>query len=129
MMHWARKYICRQWSPDGEGPARFSCWGLVRTVLRDEFGVHVPALLTTNGGLDSVAMRHAAREKSFCPAAGRPVPGDIVVMSSVLGPHCGLVLWANNRLSVLHSWHETGVVCEPWRDAVNGMRAELWRQT
>lgn len=64
------------------------------------------------------------------PVAGGlpPEDGDIVIMRSLVRLHCGLVVRLNGGLRVLHSSHDRGVVVDHWRDAVEGMEWELWRQ-
>lgn len=131
-MHWARKYVGKPWAADGNGPARFSCWGLVRCVFLTRHGVQFPAVAV---GSDQPSPENVTAIKQAARASGmRPLPasaaadGDIVLMRSLGRLHCGYVIEDMGRAKVLHSSHERGVVCEPWADATEGMEVELWRR-
>jgi hypothetical protein len=126
----ARNYVGRAWAADGAGPQAFSCWGLVREVFKHERGVTLPELsISPRGEIVPTEVKQAARITGIKPVgAVRPQAGDIVLMRSLTRLHVGYVTMANGRLSVLHSAEGAGVVCQPWRDAVDGMGWTIWRQ-
>lgn len=132
MTHWASRYIGRPHSRAGIGPESFSCWGLLRDVFARERGVCFPHLEVGDeirGEPENVqAIKASARASGFRPLdqSVAPSDGDIVIMRSEVRLHCGLVLQVNGGIRVLHSSHEHGVVLEHWRDAVAGMKVELW---
>lgn len=112
LRHWAADYIGKPWAPDGEGPARYSCWGLVRSALRRR-GVDLPVLAPR-------ALRRAVRVRT-------PKDGDVVLMRSRIRTHCGLLVRANGGAGVLHATRDAGVVWQPLDEASAGMRFEFWR--
>lgn len=134
MTHWAASYVGAPYKPGASGPDRFSCWGLVRHVF-----LHVHRVVFADVDIDEaapaspenaraiLACARAARMRRM-PAGTQPADGDIVILRSQVRLHCGLVLRVNGGIRVLHAAHETGVVLEHWRDAVEGMSAELWRR-
>ena len=121
--------------PNGDGPEAFSCWGLVRHVFREVHGIVFAPVAVDEHAPSSAANARAilacARASSMrrMPDGTAPADGDIVIMRSLVRLHCGLVVRVNGGLRVLHSAHDAGVVLEHWRDAVFGMRTELWRRS
>lgn len=130
MTHWADKYIGK---PYGDGG--YTCWGLVKAVFAEVHAIAFPDVRInlddlSDENLDNVAkIKGAARVSGMrpMPHGTKPLPDDIVLMRSVVKLHCGIVLKANGRLQVLHSDHSSGVVIQPWREAIEGMTPELWR--
>lgn len=43
-MDWVARYIGKPWEPGACGPEAFDCYGLVRAVYRDRYGIQMPAL-------------------------------------------------------------------------------------
>lgn len=44
MTHFACKYIGLPWVAGAQGPDEFDCWGMVRWILKHEYGIDVPAV-------------------------------------------------------------------------------------
>lgn len=137
MRHWASTYVGAGYDPNGNGPRAYSCWGLVRRVFADVYKIDFPAVQVRADDVSPVnlenvsAIKQAARVSGMRPIPGRlsPVDGDIVLMRSNVRLHCGVVVWCNLRIQVLHAAHDTGVIVEPWVDAICGMTPELWRRS
>jgi cell wall-associated NlpC family hydrolase len=137
MTHWAASYVGLPYASDpaGDGPAAFSCWGLVRHVFLEVHGILFAKVavdeLAPSNPANAKAILSCARAASMrrMPDGTPPADGDIVIMRSLVRLHCGLVVRVNGGLRVLHSMHERGVVLEHWRDAVSGMTVELWRRS
>lgn len=126
---WAAAQIGKPWAADGEGPDRYSCWGLVRAAFRELHGIDMPHVaVATPEESQVMAIKSAARVSHWRPASGRREDGDIVLMRNRRKIHCGLVLRANGHLGVLHASHNAGVRFEKWDDAIVGMSPELWRR-
>jgi cell wall-associated NlpC family hydrolase len=132
MTHWARSYIGKPWAPasDESGPARYSCWGLVRAVFKARHGIDLPPVAVDQ--MDAMlanarAIKQAVQASGWRPVTGQPADGDVVVLRSPAWLHCGLVVRANGRIGVLHSTHQRGVEWQPWEQAIAGMTPELWR--
>lgn len=137
-LDWAVPLIGRPWSKIGQGPKSFSCWGLVRHFARVRLEVDFPMVFEDEGNFAPI--RQAAELAGMTRAAAgddkrfgsrfwiRPAHEDIVVMRLPSGrTHVGIVLRANGRSNVLHSFEGAGVCLEPWTEAVAGTVPELWR--
>ena len=124
-MHWARRYVGKQWAADGDGPVRFSCWNLTRAAAKLRMGIELPPLAEADGPAPVV---RAARDAGLCPVAGVALADDIVLMRGHGRLHTGYVIEDRGRVKVLHSAHERGVACDLWADATEGMQVELWRR-
>ena len=134
MTHWSRQYIGRPHQSGATGPFSYSCWGLVQHIFRSRHAIELPDVIIEAGQAplhDNVtSLKTAAREHGFRRILGDGVPqdDDIVVMTSVVRAHVGLVLTLRHRTGVLHSFEGAGVVWQPWSEAVAGMSTELWRR-
>lgn len=101
-----RRYVGRPWSE------KFTCWDLVRTVQREEFGRELPELAI---GEDYVATQEAAMLQLAGPRGtwarvAVPAVGDILVCRSVSGPHVGVVAPYNRVLHNVGSRSNPGAV-------------------
>lgn len=132
--HWATDLIGKPWTPDGQGPGAYSCWGLFRESMRRRHGVELdplPGLAAGTPGL-AAAMHAAARTSGWSPVDdSTPAEGDAVICRSGAMHHIGYVCRANGALGVLHSVgdlledgqpHGT-VIWQPWQQ----FRAGVWR--
>lgn len=134
MNHWASRYVGAPYSRGASGPDAFSCWGLVRHVFLHVHGVAFEDLkideASPASSLNARAILACARAASMrpMPAGTRPQDGDIVILRSLVRLHCGMVVRLNGGLRILHAAHDRGVVVDHWRDGVEGMTWELWRQ-
>ena len=131
MTHWARDVIGRPWSPGGEGPETFSCWGLVRYAFRLKHGIELPQVTLGEPprAVHWRGLREAARTTGWRPVLTyRPEQDDVLLMWSHSLTHVGLVERANGGLGVLHCHHARGVVFDPLVAAVAGMGYEVWRR-
>ena len=132
--HWSAAYIGRPWSVTGEGPEAFSCWGLVRFLMREHYGLQLPVVRFDQGArLDPTtlgAIKHAARLQGWrvLPQRIPPREGDIVVLESATRHHVGLVIRYRNRLSVIHCSQGCGVVREEWLDFASQSAPQVWRR-
>lgn len=111
----------------GKPYSEVDCWGLVRLVFRDQFGIDMPHVAVADESADNVrAIKQAAQVSGWRRVEGTPEQWDIVVMHSTVHVHCGVVV-VNKVRGVLHSTSGSGVVWQPWDVATAGMKAELWR--
>lgn len=104
---WVSRYIGKPYAPDGMGPDAFSCWGLVRDVLRLEQDVDLPTFL---GDDTSDAARIAAMVCRELPAWREtgPSPGTVILLKPAGIPcHVG-VMFSGARF--LHSARSPGRV-------------------
>lgn len=139
MKHWATPLIGKPWAPDGEGPDRFSCWGLVRWVFRERWGIDMPAIRVGDftEGENVAAIKQAAQTSGWRPAEGDAAPEDIVLMRGADGRHVGVMIETRRGPVLLHSYgHMTvrgpvgSVIAQPLRDAVAQGYCDLeaWRR-
>ena len=117
--HWAAAYIGSPWIA-GE----HDCWGFVRRVYREQFGLDVAAVDIDATSL-SAALRAFDRHPEFChwQAVATHRDGDAVLMGKGLRPaHVGLWCEADGG-GVLHAIEGAGVVFQcPAALAASGWR-------
>jgi hypothetical protein len=120
VIHWAAQYIGRPWVPPN------GCWTFVREVFANHYGITLPEITDSN---NAHTIRAASDDSGMRPAPldAKPEEGDLCIMRSPLRLHAGVCVIASGRIGVLHSTRDTGVIWEPWREAVAGMTAQLWR--
>lgn len=137
--HWARALLGKPWSRDGEGPDKFSCWGLVRTVYRERYGIELPAV--GSGDLAALSASEALKADASGWRAVAPheaAEGDLVMMDRLDGErHVGVIVSSSAGLRVLHAeghvqrGREVGSVSvEPLAEMVarGALYVELWRR-
>lgn len=109
VQHWAEDYLGRAWENGAEGPDAYDCWGLVRAVLRDRFGIALPAVNVD--ALAPLAVRRAFRDSGeydhWQEIDAPVVEGDVVLMSHAKHVH-HIGLWTAG--GVLHAVEGAGVV-------------------
>lgn len=111
MTHWAIQYIGLPWKYGAQGPTEFDCWGFVRHVEREHFGVDVPLIDYDDDW--HVAARHLKEhpERVNWERMERPREGDLVMMARGRLPiHIGVYITANGKPGILHCLQGAGVV-------------------
>jgi cell wall-associated NlpC family hydrolase len=106
-MAWSDKYIGAPFSPQGDGPDSFDCWGLIRFVFKEQFGI-----VLSRSGYDyddedqcqSLVTHHA---HEFVKVDG-PVEGALVLWHfKGTRPHVGVCV---NGREMLHMTKDNGAV-------------------
>lgn len=124
---WAGHYIGLPFREHGRDSAGLDCWGLVRLVLAEQFGLAVPSYAhayTASTREDELGplIRRESRKWRRVPA-GQESCGDIVVLRMRGEPmHVGIVL---GDRSMLHIDRRIDSAIEPysslrWKDRVIG---------
>lgn len=116
MSHWATRYIGRAWANGGSGPEAYDCWGFVRSVYRERYGITLPAV-QVDADLPLAVRHRIARE---CVAVGwspvafdQLVEGDVLLLSQARHPnHVGI--WLDLE-AVLHCVRGAGVIAQDFR--------------
>lgn len=93
------------------GPDSFDCWGLVRYIYRQHYGLEVPAVNVNPDSLRDVLVAFK-RDPAFqaFEEVKSPQDGDVVLMRQSKYPvHAGMWLAADGG-GVLHCCREGGVV-------------------
>lgn len=118
MSHWATQYIGRPWVYGKAGPDEFDCWGFVRYIQREHFGVEMPevAVADRHDWRNSAQQLAEHDERKHWTRVVQPVEGDVVLMArNRLPTHIGLWVAANGTLGVLHCLEGAGVLYSPAR--------------
>lgn len=111
MTHFACKYIGLPWVAGAQGPDEFDCWGMVRWILKHEYGIDVPAVNVNPDNLRSVliAFKKDPAFRAFNEVE-KPQDGDVVLLRQSKHPvHAGLWLDADGS-GVLHCCRDAGVI-------------------
>lgn len=117
---WAAALIGKPYKEDGEGPDAFNCWGLVRWVFNNVYGIPMPYINV--GASETKSSREAAiraveRETGWRSCVDtRPQDRDILLMYGPYGRHVALALKANDGLHVLHAIEDVGVTLTPFSE-------------
>ena len=128
-LHWAYDYLGKPWVLGATGPDAYDCWGLVRAVLTDRFGIDAPAVVMPD--VEGLAVvREAMAQFQHHPELARwreveaPQEGDAVLLSAALDPwHVGLWLSVDGG-GVLHCVDGAGVIFT----APLALQAAGWRR-
>ena len=126
--HWAMAYIGKPWCAGAAGPDAYSCWGLVRAVMRERYGVELPASQVDENDLRACieAIRGSSEAALWepVPVGEPPHDGDGVELSHSTRPHhVGVWIDAEPEPGVLHSLEGSGVVFT----TLSALRRNHWR--
>lgn len=112
MSHWTRRYFGKPWVNGARGPDAYDCWGLVRSVYLDRYGLDLP--IVPVDALQPMAVRHAIAGfdlsdwDGVLPSALQE--GDVVELSQATKPHhIGVWVAADGGL-LLHALEGIGVI-------------------
>lgn len=101
---WVGAWIGRPFRDKGRGPDAFDCWGLVRAVLRDQFGIALPDYAdayTESHDHASVAEAVESGLRDGWQIVRQPKCGDLIVIRVAGRPwHCGLMVTPERFLHV-----------------------------
>jgi cell wall-associated NlpC family hydrolase len=93
---WAAPYIGLPYADKGRGPAAWDCWGGVRMVFAEVFGLHLPDYLDAYTRADdhtSVAAAITAGLADGWHRVARPVAGDLLILKIAQRPwHSGVLV-------------------------------------
>jgi cell wall-associated NlpC family hydrolase len=99
------QYIGIPYELGGRDKAGADCWGIVRMILRDEFGKELPDFpITRWDPQDDISWRklEAAKSEIPCIRVTHPKPGDICVLNLCGRPtHVGIFISANEIIHTL----------------------------
>lgn len=111
MSHWASEYIGKPWVSGGTGPDEFDCFGLVRHVLNQHYGIDVPNVGVYANQHQASNLLRSSPELSKWTRVNNPEDGAIVMMARSRVPvHIGLCITANGQLGILHCAQPVGVL-------------------
>jgi len=114
MYEWVKKYIGIPFASNGRTIDGCDCYGLVRLVLRNEYGINLPEL--SDNYSDALNVKETARvfAEQLPVLAGENIPtpqeGAVVIITEHGVPaHVGIV--AGNGY-ILHTGIKTGAICQ-----------------
>lgn len=113
--HWAADYIGKPYVSGASGPHAFDCWGLLRHVYLNRYGIELPLL----PGIADASALAISREIDLAThheweETQSPEDGYAVGMSQrIKFHHVGLVIRANGRQMILHALDHFSVIAEP----------------
>lgn len=113
MTHWAESYIGRPWVSGAAGPNAFDCYGLVRAVYLDQYGIALPVF--DADALRPLSARRAMRDYpdySSWDGVTVPIEGDVIQMGHASHPHHVGIYIAADGGRVLHSVSGAGVIAQ-----------------
>lgn len=112
MMHWVNNYIGKHWEKGAAGPDAYDCGGLIRSVMRDHYGIDLRDI-----GADCASLIRQVKTIANDPAwsefesVDTPRGGDLVKMIRQAQPlHVGIWVELPQGGGVLHSHQGCGVV-------------------
>lgn len=115
--HWALYLMDKAYVKDGRGPDKFDCLGLMEYVFHMHKGVVLPVSAIRLGEANNEeAIRAAAKASGLRPAFDLPQEDDLLLMNNSEGPHVGMVIRTNGKLSMLHALDGIGVCHTPLTD-------------
>lgn len=120
---WVSKYIGVPFKDKGRSYAGFDCWGLVHTVLQDQFGIETPSFdeaYSSHADHDQIPHLFSEGEVENWQKVTQAQEGDVIIIRWKGRPlHVGIACapgW------MLHSIEGPGVVREPFTGAKYGSR-------
>lgn len=119
-MHWVTDYLGKPWASGESGPDAYDCYGLVRAVYRDRFGIDMPLVSADATKLLSclhVAKNYADYQK--WEEVDAPQEGDVLLMGCARHPH-HIGVMVEDR--ILHSVEGAGVLLQP----MDSVKAHGW---
>jgi murein DD-endopeptidase / murein LD-carboxypeptidase len=125
MYKWVKKYIGIPFMSNGRTLAGCDCYGLVRLVLRNEYGIDLPEL--SDNYADALNVKETSRlfAENLPVLAGQkiPVPQEravVVIAEHGVAAHVGIVAGGGY---ILHTGIKTGSVCQ--RETHPGLRGRI----
>ena len=123
---WWNDYIGVPFRDGGCGRSGADCWGLVRLVYRERFGIALPGPVVDVSALERASIEPALdlTREAFWEPTGDPRPGDVVSLRiEGVESHVGLVTTPGRMLHVLEGGHaviET-YTSRRWKERVCGV--------
>jgi cell wall-associated NlpC family hydrolase len=125
MYKWVKKYIGIPFVSNGRTIGGCDCYGLVRLVLRNEYGVKLPEL--SDNYADALNVRETARlfAEQLPVLAGEKIAtaqekAVVVITEHGVAAHIGIVAGGGY---ILHTGIKTGSVCQ--RETHPGLRGRI----
>lgn len=117
MKHWASLYIGRPWSYGDD------CYGLVRKVYADRYGISMPVIDVDALNTLAVARQVAGFDRTDWVEVKLPQEGDVLQMGHAKRPH-HVGLWIEvDGGKILHATESFGAIAQtPSQASANGWK-------
>jgi len=125
MYEWVKKYIGIPFASNGRSIDGCDCYGLVRLVLRNEYGVDLPELSDNYADALNVSETERLFSENLPVLAGEKIdtPEEkavVVITEHGISAHIGIVAGGGY---ILHTGVKTGSVCQ--RETHPGLRGRI----
>jgi len=125
MYEWVKKYVGIPFVSNGRTLAGCDCYGLVRLVLRNEYGIDLPEL--SDNYADALNVKETAKlfEKNIPALAGQKIAAPeekavVIITEHGVAAHVGIAAGGGY---ILHTGIKTGSVCQ--RETHPGLRGRI----
>lgn len=109
-MTWINRYMMARYKEGGRGPWEWDCWGLVRHIRHEHFGLRLLASFGDIRKTDARKCTRAYESEISIMEECSPEPGAIAgVLHGALCTHVAVVVEVDGRMSALEINHKTGV--------------------
>lgn len=130
-VHWAFQYMGKPWVSGAQGPEAYDCWGLVRAVQREQYGLNLPIVQIDATDTSAIkAAFHHHPEFVHWEQVQDPQEGDCVITKSSPDHAEHIGVWINvGSGRVLQCVYGAGVIAislEATRRMI-GQHIEFWR--
>jgi len=122
---WVKRYVGIPFKSNGRTLAGCDCYGLVRLVLRNEYGIELPEL--SNDYTNALNVKETARlfKENLPVIAGRKIAAPeekavVVITEHGVAAHVGIVAGDGH---ILHTGIKTGSICQ--RETHPGLRGRI----
>jgi len=122
---WVKKYVGIPFVSNGRTLAGCDCYGLVRLVLRNEYGIDLPEL--SDNYADALNVKETARlfAENLPVLAGQKIPAPqeravVIITEHGIAAHVGIVAGGGY---ILHTGIKTGSICQ--RETHPGLRGRI----
>ena len=122
---WVKKYVGIPFLSNGRTLAGCDCYGLVRLVLRNEYGIDLPEL--SDNYADALNVKETARlfAEQLPVLAGQKIPAPqeravVIITEHGVAAHIGIVAGGGY---ILHTGIKTGSICQ--RESHPGLRGRI----
>ena len=128
MYDWVKNYIGIPFVSGGRDETGCDCYGLVRLVLKEEYGISLPLLNSDYTNALSVAETKRLFFENvplLCGERIKEPEEKAVALMNMCGRLCHVGLYAGEGY-IIHSRHKVGVVCERLSSPQLAGRVEGW---
>ena len=128
MYDWCGKYVGIPFVSGGRDTSGCDCYGLVRLILQEEYGMSLPVLngdYTNALSVEETKLLFCENIPLLCGECIKEPEEKSVALMNMCGRLCHVGLYAGDGY-IIHSRHKVGVVCERLSSPQLAGRVEGW---